>query len=514
MSKLNDFRKNGNTQGRYLRDQVIITSSQNNLDSLVDHLKTGKTHNTRLTGDYGLTTKDVPKITVSDGHNFAAAQLQMPIENTPLTPVTEKELYIAFRVFYNTQSVVSRPFQINRQRESRNHAAHRISKALKSLNLTAKDEGFDVSPDHLVIGSWVQPGLSPWEIPARASGYNLEQGRYNMAHQTLWEQIGAKDRRNFKHKGAGTTVVIVDAAPEPGRLDPHLVDLHISMLAPDGEVEVNGNSNKVDLKEIYSMGRIRPQKLRFPGTHDIPAEDVEKYHGTLIASLVRQLAPDARIVLLEALNRHGFTTGSNLTEAMDYLLFLRAAKVTDNSRRRLVEDNLVINLSLGISRSLSEEAEAIYLLEACDRACDAGAVIVAAAGNDSYYLHSRNPEEPAAYGYYNDDYGAFRQVIAVSATNGKPGETALYSNQGNLGAPGLDLLMDTGDSKVKEGDRFIYWAGTSFATPLVAGAAALLLSAGVAPEHVKQRLWEHNTLQPKTWSQVPQLFIKDNLLVN
>ena len=72
--------------------------------------------------------------------------------------------------------------------------------------------------------------------------------------------------------------------------------------------------------------------------------------------------------------------------------------------------------------------------------------------------------------------------------------------------------MDTGDSRASGGSRFIYWAGTSFATPLVSATAALLLSAGVAPAQVKQRLWEHNTLQPKTWDQVPQLFIKDRLL--
>ncbi|MBN9390191.1 MAG: S8/S53 family peptidase [Chloroflexi bacterium] len=521
MSKLDEMRAHSSfdRNRRYLADQVVITAPQHNLNHLLSRLKISEEYSPNLTGKYGRTTAGTPKVAVSDGKTLTPAHLRLPSdteffktsEDAPPSPVTEQELYDSFRQFHSRQDIVSRPFQINRQQRPTVQVAFEISTALNSPNPSGVS-GFDVSPDHLVVGSWVQPGLSPWEIPARSSGYNLRQGRHHVANQPLWKQIGARSRKNFKYKGEGTTIVIIDAAPDPGHLNPQLVDFYISMLAPGSEVEVVDESNKVDLKEIYNLGRIHPQPLQRPGLSDIDAGVVEKYHGALIASLVRQLAPAASIMLLEVLNHQGFTTGSNLTEAMDYLLFLRAAKVTDSNGRRLVEDNFILNLSLGISRSLSEEAEAIYLLEACQRACQAGAVIVAAAGNDSFFLHSRNPEEPAAYGYYGDSLAAFQQVIAVSSTTGQSGETALYSNQGNLAAPGLDLLMDTGDSRASGGSRFIYWAGTSFATPLVSATAALLLSAGVAPAQVKQRLWEHNTLQPKTWDQVPQLFIKDRLL--
>lgn len=523
MSKLDEMKAHSavDRNRRYLADQVVITAPQTHLNYLLSHLKVSENYNPNLTGKYGRSTAGTPKVAVSDGKTLTPAHLRLPTdteffktsEDAPPNPVNEQELYESFRHFHSRQEIVSRPFQINRLQRPTSQVAYEISTALNSPN-PAGVSGFDVSPDHLVIGSWVQPGLSPWEIPARSSGYNLRQGRHHLADQSLWKQIGARNRKNFKHKGEGTTIVIIDAAPDPGHLNPQLVDFYISMLAPGSEVEVVDESNKVDLKEIYNLGRIHPQPLQRPGLGDIEAGVVEKYHGALIASLVRQLAPAAGIVLLEVLNHQGFTTGSNLTEAMDYLLFLRAAKVTDSNGRRLVEDNFVLNLSLGISRSLAEEAEAIYLLEACQRACQAGAIIVAAAGNDSFYLHSRNPEEPAAYGFYGDSFAAFQQVIAVSATTGHTGETALYSNQGNLAAPGLDLLMDTGDSRASGGSRFIYWAGTSFATPLVSATVALLLSAGVKADQVKQRLWEQNTLQPKTWDQVPQLFIKDKLLKN
>jgi hypothetical protein len=504
---------------RYLADQVIITAQQASLKQLLSQVDQGNLRQPSLTGQPGAATAKVPSIAISNKKTLEPASLRLPADSeffpaapgSAFTPVTEKELYDAFKRYHSSLEIVSRPFQISRQSRPTAEVADEISAVLNKPN-AAGVAGFDVSPDHLVVGSWVQPGLSPWEIPARSSGFDLNQGQQALESQALWGLIGAADRKNFPHKGAGVTIVIVDAAPEPERINPELVDFYISMLAPGDDVEVDPELKKVSLKEIYNLGRVHPQPLERPGLADIEAGKVEKYHGTLIASLVRQLAPEANIILLEVLNHQGFTTGSNLTEAMDYLLFLRESQITDSQGRRLVEDKFVLNLSLGISRSLAEEAEAIYLLEACQRSCNAGGMIVAAAGNDSFFLHSRNPEEPAAYGYFCDSLTAFEQVIAVSASTNTLGEAALYTNQGNLAAPGLDLLMDTGDSQADGGSRFIYWAGTSFAAPMVSSAAALLLSAGVAPGEVKQRLWENNTEQPKKWSAVPQLYLKDELL--
>ena len=47
--------------------------------------------------------------------------------------------------------------------------------------------------------------------------------------------------------------------------------LPVSELAPGSEVEVVDESNRVDLKEIYSLGRIHPQPLQRPGVADIDA---------------------------------------------------------------------------------------------------------------------------------------------------------------------------------------------------------------------------------------------------
>ncbi len=116
-----------------------------------------------------------------------------------------------------------------------------------------------------------------------------------------------------------------------------------------------------------------------------------------------------------------------------------------------------------------------------------GIIIVCAAGNEY-----RGPVSyPAAY----------PECIAVSAL-GPTGSLAPYSNVGSqidISAPGGDMSLG-----VRGGIISTYWTppnnntyeflqGTSMASPHVAGAAALLLSAGIHPSEVKTRLFESAT---------------------
>ena len=112
----------------------------------------------------------------------------------------------------------------------------------------------------------------------------------------------------------------------------------------------------------------------------------------------------------------------------------------------------VVNISLTITRPSPTIENAV------DYAWDKGAVIIAAAGNN----YSSTPVYPAAY----------PNVIAVAATD-KDDRLPRWSNYGDwvsLGAPGVNIYATLPN------DNYGYKSGTSMATALVSGEAALLFT--------------------------------------
>jgi thermitase len=119
----------------------------------------------------------------------------------------------------------------------------------------------------------------------------------------------------------------------------------------------------------------------------------------------------------------------------------------------------VINVSIG-GRNWS-----VALQSAVDYAWNRGAVIFASAMNSS----ASAPYYPAACNH----------VLAVSATDSGD-RLASYSNYGewiSLAAPGSGILTTS------DGGGYAYWSGTSFASPVAAGVAALCLAVnpGLSP---------------------------------
>lgn len=163
-----------------------------------------------------------------------------------------------------------------------------------------------------------------------------------------------------------------------------------------------------------------------------------------------------------------------------------------------------------------------------------GYVIVAAAGNDGLEL----PQSPAS----------LTKVIGVEAVTYKTGERACFSNRGDISAPGggplikppgdddpdtpltptdLNALCQvdlascedtsfcadgvTGHMLIEGANTLGYWAGTSFATPLVSGvavsAAEYALSQGYAltPAQVRQAVYCTATgVNSDLWKQDPE----------
>jgi len=162
-------------------------------------------------------------------------------------------------------------------------------------------------------------------------------------------------------------------------------------------------------------------------------------HGTHVAGVVAQAAPEAMIMPLRVLDTNGVGNIAWVIEAIQY------AEANGAN---------VINLSLGMPTHSNAVEEALYQAKH-----DFNIVVVAAAGNDN----SNQRTFPAAF---NDS------VIAVSAV-GATGEKTDFSNFGpwvEIAAPGDSIYS------AFPLNGFAWWSGTSMAAPWIAGQAALLLS--------------------------------------
>jgi subtilisin family serine protease len=330
-------------------------------------------------------------------------------------------------------------------------------------NDTDDDDDDDVLIEENSIVSLVEttPGPSPRgsDIPARNA--LAERASVNFFGDTLWSgfvrqpalaHIGVPAAHRSLASGAGV-VAVIDTG-----IDPHHPALR-RWLVPGYDFlrEAPGFPSELDDLDPATRAILNPYTTAIlDGSYDInpyttaildnatgiqldPARLPLGFgHGTMVAGLVRLVAPTARIMPLKPFGGDGKASRFNVIRA----IYFAAA----NGAR-------VINLSLGFETSSPEMELAIKTVSA------QGVICIASAGNRGL--------ETMAYP------AGYTEAIGVASTN-LLDQRSLFSNYGDnlvrVAAPGEGLIAPY------PGGRYAAVWGTSFSAPLVSGTVALMLS--------------------------------------
>src|SRR5436190_6944338 len=243
-------------------------------------------------------------------------------------------------------------------------------------------------------------------------------------------------------------------------------------------------------------------------------------HGTHVASIAAGndqiangaytgMAPNAKLINLRVLDSQGTGSTSNLLAALDWVLVNH-----DQYNIR------VVNMSIGTPAVDSYRDDP--LCQAVRRLTDAGIVVVAAAGNDGKdqnggkmygRIHSPGNEPSAITVGASNSFGTDARGDDTLTTYSQRGPTRSFSIDGDgtkhydnlikpdIVAPGNKIVGSAAagnyllathpelDANVSNDDkrRMMYLSGSSMATPIAAGAAAVMLQANpnLTPSLVK-----------------------------
>lgn len=158
-------------------------------------------------------------------------------------------------------------------------------------------------------------------------------------------------------------------------------------------------------------------------------------HGTMVAGLIHLVAPSARILPLKAFRADGSSSLSNIIRAVYYAVDHGSSVVTMSFNLTAPSVELANAIAYGVSK---------------------GVMFVAAAGNDG--------KEKKLYP------AAISKVLGVGSTNYSDRRSSFsnYGDAARVSAPGEALVT------TYPGNNYAAVWGTSFSTPLVAGALGIM----------------------------------------
>jgi serine protease AprX len=295
------------------------------------------------------------------------------------------------------------------------------------------------------------------------------------------DAIGARAAWRYGN-GNGVDVALIDTgiAPVQGLTGPNKV-----INGPDLSFE----SQNPDRQYVDNNGH---------GTHMagiIAANDVAGVTNPLFAgpNAVEGVAPGARLVNVKVGDGNGVTDVSQVLAAIDWVV--QHAHDPNGAPGGL--NIRVLNLSYGTDSAQSATIDP--LAHAAEVAWRNGIVVVAAAGNDG--TSTGRLADPAidpyliAVGAADTDFSTSASTDTIPSFSSRgdgvrnPDVVAPGVHIASLIAPGSEVATAYGDA-AGVGTRLIRGSGTSQATAMVTGAAALLLSARptLTPDKVKALL--------------------------
>jgi serine protease AprX len=331
----------------------------------------------------------------------------------------------------------------------------------------------------LIVSATPNRTLQP-QSASYSTGYDPSSDPYAMADIT--QLTGARSWWAAGYTGQGVGVALIDSgvAPVQGLSNPGQV-----VNGPDLSLE----SQAPNLRYLDTYGHGTFMAGLIAGRDATPSAGAP-------ASTYLGMAPDAHILSLKVGDADGGTDVVQVIAAIDWIVQHRS----DNGL-----NIRVINLSYGTNSTQGYQTDP--LAYAVEQAWNAGILVVTAAGNTGYQ-HGRNAPGLADPAYDPEDV-----AVAASDTMGTlvTGDDVVSSYSASscgggackdpdLAAPGSHMqglrvpnsFIDANHPEGFLSSRYFRGSGTSEATAIVSGAAALLFQKypNATPDQIKRMLFE------------------------
>jgi hypothetical protein len=264
-----------------------------------------------------------------------------------------------------------------------------------------------------------------------------------------------------------------------------------SLLHPEGPLQITYAS----LAEHLRLSRYTTQHRR----------DAMGDHGLFVAGIIYTIAPHARLNLIEVLNPFGIGDVESLAVGLQGLI------TRHSSQPLLVNCSLVVNIPQPEEREALAQADPAWttittehirrmswpLEWMLDVLHARNVLIVAAAGNDAELGNRPSARYPAAFDSVigvgalerDNDLAVYTNIADTPAAHGFVTIGGDAQNGKALPQTGmLGIYIGTFPNGQRSKTGWAWWAGTSFAAPVISGSLTMLLGHGKTPAQAVQIL--------------------------